>query len=468
VARGGASYAYDSAYQLTGASVPGLPEEAYAYDPAGNRISGPAGGTWTYNANNELTGRGAIAYAHDANGNVTHEVDGTSITLYHYDSANRLSKVELPDGSIAEYAYDPFNRRVMKTVSPSPLAGEGAGEGEATYYLYSDEGLTGEYGTSGALKKAYGWAPDGIWGTNPLYMLEDGQYFFYHNDHLGTPRKMTDESGEVVWSATYAAFGEANVDPSSTVTNNLRFPGQYFDAETGLNYNWNRYYDPETGRYTQVDPIGFASGDANLYRYVGNSPLTFIDQVGLDWIKFNGTQVIWYAGDYGDTSKPLHTFKGTSGLILKDPITGEIINDYRNARFQNQKNAGPTMEGKYRINLKPDPNRIAKADPNTCELLRNPEGGIEKIPETCTSNDGETYIFPGWGTVRAYLEPQQEQPRGSFYLHDSAKGYTHGCTETEKALFGLLLAFRQTNDYIYVMVDYPTGTSSTYGGTDRP
>jgi len=63
----------------------------------------------------------------------------------------------------------------------------------------------------------------------------------------------------VVWSATYTAFGEAAVDPSSTITNNLRFPGQYFDEETGKHYNWHRYYDPRTGRYTQVDPIGFAA-----------------------------------------------------------------------------------------------------------------------------------------------------------------------------------------------------------------
>ena len=64
----------------------------------------------------------------------------------------------------------------------------------------------------------------------------------------------------MVWRATYAAFGLAVVDASTTVTNNLRFPGQYFDAETGLYYNFQRFYDPVRGRYTQVDPIGFAGG----------------------------------------------------------------------------------------------------------------------------------------------------------------------------------------------------------------
>ncbi|PLY04476.1 MAG: hypothetical protein C0622_02810 [Desulfuromonas sp.] len=92
---------------------------------------------------------------------------------------------------------------------------------------------------------------------------------------------MTDLTGSVVWSATYAAFGLAVVDESSTITNNLRFPGQYFDAETGGGNNWNRYYDPGTGRYTQVDPIGFAGGDVNLYGYVKSNGIISIDPFGL-------------------------------------------------------------------------------------------------------------------------------------------------------------------------------------------
>ena len=66
-----------------------------------------------------------------------------------------------------------------------------------------------------------------------------------------------------------------------TVENPLRFPGQYFDAETGLHYNYHRYYDPLTGRYTQPDPIGFAGGDVNWYAYVGNNPINLIDVLGL-------------------------------------------------------------------------------------------------------------------------------------------------------------------------------------------
>jgi RHS repeat-associated protein len=105
-------------------------------------------------------------------------------------------------------------------------------------------------------------------------------YYFYHNDHLGTPQKMTAVNGAVVWSAKYEAFGRATVDSGATVENNLRFPGQYYDAETGENYNLNRYYETQIGRYISNDPIE-NNGDGNLYSFVANSPLNNIDMLGL-------------------------------------------------------------------------------------------------------------------------------------------------------------------------------------------
>ncbi len=103
--------------------------------------------------------------------------------------------------------------------------------------MYADEGLIGEYTATGTEIKTYGWKPGSTWGTDPLFMKIGSQYYFYHNDHLGTPQKMTSISGAVVWSATYSSFGKAVVDADSTVENNFRFPGQYCDIETGLHYN---------------------------------------------------------------------------------------------------------------------------------------------------------------------------------------------------------------------------------------
>ena len=109
--------------------------------------------------------------------------------------------------------------------------------------------------------------------------------YYFHNDHLGTPQALTDAAGRVVWKAEYDPFGNAsaNEDPDGDgrpVVNNLRFPGQYYDAETGLHYNYHRYYDPSTGRYLQPDPIGMEGGP-NPYSYARGNPIAFSDRLGL-------------------------------------------------------------------------------------------------------------------------------------------------------------------------------------------
>jgi RHS repeat-associated protein len=98
---------------------------------------------------------------------------------------------------------------------------------------------------------------------------------------------MTDTSGSIVWKAAYNPFGKAEVDQSSMVTNNFRFPGQYYDAESGLHYNWNRYYDPGTGRYMTVDLVGVEERDDldNIYVYAANDPILFVDPFGLYRLK---------------------------------------------------------------------------------------------------------------------------------------------------------------------------------------
>ncbi|UFS70504.1 RHS domain-containing protein [Geomonas sp. RF6] len=275
---GSSAYGYDLTYQLTSATHQTLPAEGFSYDDAGNRTASSRGAesaSYSHNGSNETQAAGSATFTYDANGNTVSKTEGEATTTFVYNSADRLEQVFLPDGSTATYTYDPFGRRIKKDVN-----------GEITYYLYSDEGLIGEYDASGNAEKGYGWKPDGIWGSDPLFMTEDGNYYFYQNDHLGTPQKLVDDAGNIVWAAEYTAFGEAVIDPASTVENNLRFPGQYFDEETGLHYNWHRYFNPAVGRYVQVDPLGFAAGDANLYRYVGNSVLKYVDPAGFtkgDW-----------------------------------------------------------------------------------------------------------------------------------------------------------------------------------------
>jgi RHS repeat-associated protein len=171
---------------------------------------------------------------------------------------------------IAEYYYDPFGRRLWKDVG-----------GVKTYFHYADEGLVGKYDGTGTEIKTYGYKPGSTWTTDPIFIKQNNQYYFYHNDHLGTPQKITVMNGAVVWSAKYTSFGEANVEVE-TVENNLRFPGQYYDQETGLHHNWNRFYSRINGRYLRIDPLGGGNkpGD-NQYLYGFNNPLKNIDSKGL-------------------------------------------------------------------------------------------------------------------------------------------------------------------------------------------
>jgi len=109
--------------------------------------------------------------------------------------------------------------------------------------------------------------------------------YFIHADELGTPRVVTDTTNKAVWQWDGDAFGRGlpNQDPLKTGKSfvyHLRYPGQYYDTESGLHYNYFRDYDPETGRYIQSDPIGLAGG-FNTYAYVGGNPLNFIDPFGL-------------------------------------------------------------------------------------------------------------------------------------------------------------------------------------------
>ncbi len=150
--------------------------------------------------------------------------------------------------------------------------------GRATLYHYDYAGnLIAETDGNGTPLRDYVYL-NGERIAMRVYGTQAGWYYFI-NDHLGTPQKIVSESGSVVWAAAYLPFGEAQII-TEIVENNFRFPGQYYDAETGLHYNWNRYYDPKTGRYLTPDPIGL-DGGVNLFVYVGGNPVSRTDPAGL-------------------------------------------------------------------------------------------------------------------------------------------------------------------------------------------
>jgi RHS repeat-associated protein len=277
----------------------------------GNRIAhSKTTGAWTYDANNRLIQRGTSVnvtfYQYDEAGNLTQQSEPGKTTRYAYDTQNRL--IEVRDGGdnlLARYGYDPQNRRIWKETYS-------AGKGRRTYYLYADEGLIAEsaqaitLNTDGTVTAAmtpqittqYGPRPGSEFTTGILFVKtrdSNGQdrFAYHHHDHLGTPIQATDTAGNIVWSANYEPFGKASITTYAatadrpTITLNLRLPGQYEDAETGLHYNFWRYYDPETGRYVQSDPIGLRGG-INTYSYVNGQPTSFTDPLGLECTAQNG------------------------------------------------------------------------------------------------------------------------------------------------------------------------------------
>lgn len=282
------AYEYDDLSRLTRVCLNGETIEAYSYDGAGNRLASDIAGDWTYGAGNRLLGYGNTEYRYDGSGNTVRTDRDGCIKNYIYDTENRLIQINDENGPLVKYAYDPFGRRIKKEVfrNPSPK-GERRDEGTVTYFLYSDEGLIGEYDAQGKEVRAYGYRPHTSWTTDPVYTVQNGRCCYFLNDHLGTPQIIIDENGKILWSARYEAFGTAHVNSYSTITSNLRFPGQYYDAETGLHYNCHRYYDPHTGRYITPDPLGLEAGDCNLYRYVLNNPVNKSDRYGLFHDDFN-------------------------------------------------------------------------------------------------------------------------------------------------------------------------------------
>ncbi len=342
------AYTYDNLYRLSEVKKDEIQTETYTYDPVGNRQTSMQATDWTHNQNNELlslTGSsgqsGAATYQYDANGNtIQRNINGT-IQNFVYDVDNRLIEVrDAANALIAKYTYDPFGRRIKKEI-PSPLAGEGQGEGglspsgggqgEEVFYHYSDEGLIGEYDNTGNQRRIYGYKPNSTWSTDPLFMREGGNIYFYHNDHLGTPQKLTNISGATVWSATYDAFGKAAIDGASTVVSHLRFPGQYFDGETGLHYNWNRYYEPGTGRYVTSDPIGFGGKDVNLHRYVFNNPINLMDMLGLE-CNCGPDLTHWLTNLMQSNSAGVHAF--SMKTLNQQSIRSAMINPIQGAMYK--------------------------------------------------------------------------------------------------------------------------------------
>ncbi len=266
--------------------------EEYDYDALGNRLRGPGDqDDYTCNEDNQLMSDRNHHYDYDKNGDLIGKTkindDGHLKTFtYTYDYENRLTKVEVQvddkGRKTITFKYDPFGRRIEKTITKHR---NGTTRAKSYAYVYDNEDIILEYMTRTKGNKTRTAITRYLHGPGidePLAMEKEDRVYYYHADGLGTITALSNQNGKVVQRYKYDSFGKRR-HRDHKVNQPYTFTGREWDKETGLYYYRARYYDPEIGRFISKDPIGFAGGDTNLYRYVGNSPLNWIDPLGLIW-----------------------------------------------------------------------------------------------------------------------------------------------------------------------------------------
>jgi len=300
---------YDAASRITNtADTNPIYNRSFDYD-VNNRLTNQSDNTsfriWSYDANSNRTqhesGSGSYAYTISGNSNRLQTVSGPIAKNYTYDAAgNPLTDGQttftwdvggklattLRGGKTHTYKYNALDQRISKS---GPLS--------IRYFFFFDANgqLVGEYKDNVSTNTPTNdWLvlQETVWLENiPVAVIKKPtatsaiQTYYIHADHLNTPRVIVNTSNTVLWRwDNVHAFG-ANIpleDPDGNgqlFEYNPRFPGQYFDKETNLHYNYFRYYEPETGRYISPDPIGLAGG-INIYGYAKQNPLSFVDPQG--------------------------------------------------------------------------------------------------------------------------------------------------------------------------------------------
>ena len=304
--------------------------KTYQIAPTGNKL---LGFTQTMTQTGGATSTASVSYAYDANGALL--TDG--LRHYAYDSEGRLAAASLgwastatADDSITKYAHNSQAQRVFKTAplyavtnpadtaTPSVLAAftaffeslwspvtgtVAAAQKSGMSYLYDEDGtliadtLAGGASTTWGQSAKYIHLPTAS-GPMPVAAIYGAKHYAIQSDHLNTPRRLVQSDGQVAWQWAYSAFGDEQPTVASNrfantalnqsfgttavpvVTFNLRYPGQYFDQESGLHYNYHRSYSATIGRYTQADPIDL-DGGWNRFNYAESNPLEFTDPLGL-------------------------------------------------------------------------------------------------------------------------------------------------------------------------------------------
>jgi RHS repeat-associated protein len=306
---GATDFTYSTVDELLGAAHadPANPDESYRFDANGNRTSSHLpGAMYVTDTGNRVTSDGTFQYEYDAEGNLIRRttIASGAVREFTWDHRDRLvtvidyASLGGPATQIVRYVYDAFDRRIGVEVDAPPGDGQA---GAVTYFVYDGDDVlvelvdpdgSGPLPAAESLRYLHGPAVDQVLAREDAA----GNVLWQLADHLGTVRDLVRDDGSLADHLRYDSFGNAIADANPAVASRYRFTGREFDLETGLHYYRARYYDASTGRFISEDPIGFDSGDANLFRYVHNDPLHARDPSGLTRQKTDPTQTTVNAG----------------------------------------------------------------------------------------------------------------------------------------------------------------------------
>ncbi|WP_439625042.1 RHS repeat-associated core domain-containing protein [Gemmata sp.] len=371
------AYAYDKASQLTGDGT-----TAHAYDGSGNRTS-PGYATA---AGNRTTTDGTWTYTHDAEGNVVGKVNGSTgeAWAYAYDHRNQMTGAERrgtaggPVDLRVEYAYDAYGNRIARTidlggtVTERHFAVDGWDPAKPKPVGTENFDTWADLDGSGALVARRVFGP----AVNEIEAREDGAgaVSWYVGDRQGSVRHVLDNSGGLVASSAFDAFGNL---ASGSVTDRYAFQGMEYDAALDLYHARGRAYDPALGRFTSEDPKGFAAGDDNLYRFVKNSPTNATDPSGMEiwipkaelekWKELGGDSLI-----IGPEINGKHSVKVQDAARKTDDVYNKIAKAMEDAGVKDYIR-GITMWHLFE-------GGIRERD-NNYEYERNPDGTFMRAPD---------------------------------------------------------------------------------------
>jgi RHS repeat-associated protein len=254
------NYTYDNVNRLTGMTS-GAAIENYTFDDVGNRNSSHRSPTYNYQPFNKLTSTATANYNYDANGNMVSKAEGTNFWRYGFDYENRLVSASTRKQTV-RYRYDALGRRVQRYL---------VGNKENTKFIYDGLDVVAD-DNAGVLTKYQ----NGLGIDNKLKVSSGGVSKYFLQDHLGSTVGLTNSSGAITEQTAYDSFGNA----TNNLTTRYQFTGREYDNFTGLHYYRARFYDANLGRFISEDPIGFRGGDVNLFGYVRNNPMLYVDREG--------------------------------------------------------------------------------------------------------------------------------------------------------------------------------------------